>query len=87
MKYVNADQVFPEPLLKEIQKYVNGGMVYIPTAAPLRKKWGEKSGSRRYLNERNADIRLRFSSGESIDRLSERFGLSDHSIKKIVYRK
>lgn len=29
MKYVNADTVFPKELLQEIQKYINGGLVYV----------------------------------------------------------
>lgn len=29
MKYVNADVILPEVLLKEIQKYIHGGMLYI----------------------------------------------------------
>lgn len=46
MKYVNADTIFPEELLKEIQKYIHGRMVYVPTPEKLHKKWGEKSGSK-----------------------------------------
>lgn len=85
MKYVNADIIFPKELLKEIQKYVNGGMVYVPRAEGLRKKWGENSGSRKYLILRNDEICQKFSNGVTIDQLSDRFGLSSDSIKKIVY--
>ncbi|WP_200893524.1 hypothetical protein [Paenibacillus terrae] len=48
MKYVNAVIIFPEELLREIQKYVHGEMVYVPTPRGLRKKWGENTGSRKY---------------------------------------
>jgi len=41
MKYVNADQIFPQALLMEIQKYVHGELVYIPKPKRLHKKWGE----------------------------------------------
>lgn len=85
MKYVNADTIFPKELLKEIQKYVNGGMVYVPRAEGLRKKWGENSGSRKYLILRNDEICQKFLNGVTIDQLSDRFGLSSDSIKKIVY--
>ena len=85
MKYVNADIIFPEELLKEIQKYVHGGMVYVPKPKGLRKKWGENSGSRKYLNHRNNEIRQKFSFGVTIDQLSDQFCLSCYSIKKIVY--
>lgn len=87
MKYMNADVVLPEHLLKELQKYVPGGMLYIPQPEGLRKKWGESSGSRVYLHHRNEDIRHKFSTGTSIDQLSDQFCLSYDSIKKIVYSK
>jgi hypothetical protein len=87
MKYVNADIIFPEELLKEIQKYINGGMVYVPTPEGLRKKWGENSGSRKYLNLRNDEIRQKFSNGVTFDQLSDRFCLSSDSINMIVYSK
>ncbi|GIN71904.1 hypothetical protein J14TS2_23790 [Bacillus sp. J14TS2] len=87
MKYVNAESIFPKELLKEIQKYVNGEMVYVPVSKGLRKEWGEISGSKGYLNYRNREIRQLFSVGKTIDQLSEQFFLSRDSIKKIVYPK
>ncbi|OPA77412.1 hypothetical protein BVG16_13200 [Paenibacillus selenitireducens] len=87
MKYINADVVLPEHLLKELQKYVPGGMLYVPKPEGLRKKWGEKSGSRVYLHRRNEEIRQKFSVGTTIDQLSDQFYLSYDSIKKIVYSK
>ncbi len=86
-KYVNAEIIFPEELLKEIQKYINGGLVYVPKTKGLHKKWGETSGSRIVLKLRNEEIRQRFLSGETIDQLSDRFCLSIETIKKIVYSK
>jgi Mor family transcriptional regulator len=87
MKYVNADLIFPEALLKEVQKYVHGGMVYIPKPDGVRKKWGEKSGGRQFLDRRNEAIRQEFSTGMKLDQLAEQFCLSRDSIKKIVYTK
>ncbi|MGW8825063.1 CD3324 family protein [Paenibacillus lautus] len=87
MKYINADIILPEELLKEVQKYVQGGMVYIPKPEGLRKKWGENSGSRVYLKKRNLEIRQLFASGATIDQLSSQYCLSGDSIKKIVYTK
>lgn len=60
MKYVNADIIFPEELLIEIQKYIQGGMVYVPKPKGMHKKWGENSGSREILNVRNDEIRQSF---------------------------
>ncbi|MBE1553905.1 CD3324 family protein [Sporosarcina limicola] len=87
MKYVNAKSIFPKELLKEIQKYVNGEMVYVPISKGLQKKWGESSGSKNHLNFRNHEIRQQFSGGVTIDQLSNQFFLSHDSIKKIVYSK
>ncbi|GGG59426.1 CD3324 family protein [Paenibacillus radicis (ex Gao et al. 2016)] len=87
MKYISAETILPEDLLKEIQKYVQGRMVYIPNSAGSRKKWGEKSGNREYLRVRNGQIRQKFDEGLSIEQLSELFSLSPESIKKIVYSK
>ncbi|MET3544641.1 Mor family transcriptional regulator [Paenibacillus favisporus] len=87
MKYVNADIIFPEELLKEIQKYVHGSMVYIPTPEGQRKKWGENSGSRKHLSLRNETIRQQYIDGATIDELSDQFCLSIDSIKKIIYSK
>ncbi|MZQ80999.1 hypothetical protein GQF01_02455 [Paenibacillus sp. 5J-6] len=87
MKYLNAEDILPEQILKEIQKYVHGGVIYIPTPEEWRKKWGQSSGSREYLNTRNEEIRQKFSKGASMDELSDLFYLSRHSIKKIIYSK
>ncbi|CAG7614231.1 CD3324 family protein [Paenibacillus allorhizosphaerae] len=87
MKYVSAD-ILPEELLKEVQKYIHGAMIYVPKPEGVRRKgWGEKSGSRKYMIQRNNDIRLQFSKGATIEQLSEQFFLSCDSIKKIVYSK
>lgn len=85
MKYKKADDVFPEKLLKEMQKYIQGETVYIPNPEGTRKAWGENSGNRAYLRNRNCEIRSRFREGLSIDQLTAAFCLSHDSIKKIVY--
>lgn len=91
MKYENAKDIFPPELLAQIQRYVSGKAIYIPSvggsAAGKKKKWGESSGYRRYLRDRNRDIRRDFAAGQSIDRLAERFCLSVESIRRIVYSK
>ena len=43
MGYRNAQEIFPEGLLKQIQRYVSGETIYIP-ARDERKAWGETSG-------------------------------------------
>ena len=86
MKYRNAKEIFPENLLKQIQKYVSGETIYIP-AGNEKKDWGETSGYQQYIRERNAAIREAFKSGTSIDELMEQYSLSYDTIKRIVYSK
>lgn len=85
MKYENARDIFPPELLRQIQRYVSGKAIYIPSVET--KRWGESSGYRRYLRDRNRDIRRAFAGGESIDALAETFCLSVESIRRIVYSK
>ena len=86
MKYRNARDIFPENLLKQIQKYVSGETIYIPAGAE-KKDWGETSGYQQYIRERNAEIRDAFQNGTTIEALMEKYVLSYDSIKRIVYSK
>ena len=86
MKYENGKDIFPEKLLKQIQKYAAGKLVYIP-ASETKKDWGESTGYQKYLLKRNSDIRLRFRNGVKIEQLSDEYCLSQETIKKIVYSK
>ena len=86
MKYENAEDIFPEQLLRQIQKYVSGKLIYIPSGNK-RREWGETSGYKQYLLERNRNIINKFNTGVSIDQLSNEYYLSCETIKKIVYSK
>ena len=86
MKYRNARDIFPDSLLKQIQKYVSGETIYIPAGAE-KKDWGETSGYQQYIRERNASIRDAFQNGTAIEALMEKYVLSYDSIKRIVYSK
>jgi len=86
MKYRNAREIFPEELLKQIQKYVSGETIYIPAGAE-KKDWGETSGYQQYIRERNASIREAFQKGKKIEALMEQYTLSYDTIKRIVYSK
>ncbi len=87
MKYLNANEVFPKELLLEIQKYVSGKAVYIPNLNNERKKWGQSTGARNAILERNYDMKVKMKSGSSIEELSNEYNLSFETIKKIVYKK
>ena len=87
MKYVRADAVFPSELLKEVQKYMPSGLVYIPKAGNNHKRWGEASGERKRLESRNKEIRALFKeSAKSIEALAREYHLSVETVKNIVYR-
>lgn len=86
MKYENGRDIFPEPLLRQIQKYVSGKLVYIPSREQKRG-WGESSGYRRYLIERNREIREKYLAGASLEDLAGEYFLSCESIKRIAYSK
>ena len=86
MKYRNARDIFPEALLRQIQRYVSGETVYIPRPDGSSKRpWGETSGYQQFIHECNAEIRSNFSGGKSIEELAETYCLSYDTIRKIVY--
>lgn len=86
MKYENAKEILPEVLLKEVQKYASGKLLYIPVENET-KSWGEVSGYRQKLLKRNVMICNQYKSGVTLSELAEEYFLSLDSIKKIVYGK
>lgn len=86
MKYENASDILPEELLKEIQKYAAGKLLYIPSGEG-KKAWGETSGYRAQLKKRNRMIRNKYAYGLTVSELADEYFLSLDSIKKIVYSK
>ena len=85
MKYRNASEILPDELLKEIQKYTSEEAIYIPQVNE-RQKWGHNSGARRYYEERNKKIYIRYKEGISMEKLGQEFCLSVESIRKILYK-
>ena len=43
MSYVNAEDVLPKTLIEEIQKHVDGQLIYIPRKHERSLSWGEKT--------------------------------------------
>ena len=84
MKYKNAQDILPDRLLRELQSYVSGEMLYVPNE-DSKRQWGEASCARSYYKQRNEEIRRRHLQGVSTDALAETFHLSVDSIRKIVY--
>ena len=56
MKYKNAQLILPDALVKELQSYVQGEYIYVPVEQEQQKRWGEVSGYRKELEQRNQKI-------------------------------
>lgn len=87
MKYINADMILPDSLVKELQKYVQAGYIYIPAIEEQHRSWGELSGYRKELDLRNASIRDDYRKGSSLEELARRHCLSTYAIRRIIYQK
>ena len=86
MKYRNASEILPDELLKELQKYAPGEILYVPSDKK-RKKWGAATGARGFYTQRNEEIRQKyFQLKIPINVLCEEYSLSDETIRKILYR-
>jgi Mor family transcriptional regulator len=86
MKYVKAQDVLPQEVVRLIQEYVDGDYLYIPRKDGEKKNWGEKSGAKAFLRTRNLEIYHKYRSGKSVEELSEEFYLSEQSIRRIIYQ-
>ena len=84
MKYIKAQDVLPEDILKMIQEYVDGEYLYVPRKNGNQKSWGEKSGIKRTLQVRNQEIYQRYLNGITIPILAEEYYLSEKSIRRII---
>lgn len=87
MKYFKADSVLPIALVEELQNYIQGGYIYVPLKKDNKKKWGELSGYKFEIEQRNIKIKKDYQQGKSIDELADIYYLSIYSIKKIIYQK
>ncbi len=85
MKYQSVEDVLPESLIEEIQKYAAGTTLYIP--ARKKRAWGENSGIKSKLKKRNEAIKLAFEEGTSMQELAKTYYLSENTIKNIIYQK
>jgi Mor family transcriptional regulator len=86
VNYENAKDLLPEELFKELQKYAEGKLLYVP-ASEEKKTWGQASGYRDKLKKRNRMICNKYAGGRTISELADEYFLSLDSIKKIVYSK
>ena len=84
MKYVKAQDVLPEEIVKIIQEYVDGEYLYVPRRNENHKAWGEKSGIKSSLKVRNNEIYKKYMDGATINVLTQEYYLSEKSIRRII---
>ena len=84
MKYVNAKDVLPPKLLRELQQYLCGELIYVPKKEAAKAAWGQKSGARVSLLLRNRQIICDYKNGIPVYDLMENYCLSEASIRKII---
>ena len=85
MRYINGKDVLPPELLKEIQNYLCGELIYIPRKEESRAAWGQRSGLREQVFKRNSSIVESYKTGMSVVDLTDEYCLSEASIRKIIY--
>ena len=84
MGYKNGKDVLPCELLQELQKYIQGELIYIPKEDNTRAKWGENNGTRQLIKKRNLEIHSLYMKGLHVQDLVSRYHLSEDSIRKII---
>jgi Mor family transcriptional regulator len=84
MSYKNGKEILPIKLLLELQKYVQGELVYVPKPGECRAGWGENNGTRTQLASRNIEIYNLYRSGIGVKELICTYHLSEDSIRKII---
>lgn len=82
MSYKSAENILPTDLVEEIQKYVEGEYLYIPSKR--RKAWGSKNGTKEILAQRDSKIFSEFQKGVSVETLSDKYCLSIKGIQRIL---
>lgn len=87
MKYVNAKDVLPPEVLREVQKYSGGALIYVPKKDCDRIGWGQLNGAKANVAGRNRSILDAYRSGVTIVQLMNQYCLSEASIRKIIYNK
>lgn len=87
MKYVNASLLLPDELVKELQGYIQGAYLYVPVSEGQHRHWGELTGYKDELQQRNSRIIEAYRNGSSIEFLANKYHLSIYAIQKIIYQK
>ena len=84
MSYIKAEEILPEELLRRIQEDADGVYIYIPRKPGPRHAWGQKTGYKAELKIRKDQIRGDYAAGTGILALSQKYYLSEKSIRRIL---
>jgi len=84
MNYENANNILPSYIVELIQEYIDGKYLYIPRKSENKKSWGEESGFREELENRNKEIIGEYNKGKTVKELSKDYYLTEHSIRRII---
>ena len=84
MDYQNSANLLPKELIEQIQKYVDGKVIYIPKKQINKKHRGENTDTKQVLASRNCQICLDRQNGMTIKQLSDKYFLTEKSIQRIL---
>lgn len=84
MDYHSSTDLLPKELIEQIQRYVDGKVIYIPKKQVNKKHWGESTDTKRILASRNYQICIDRQNGMTINQLSEKYFLTEKSIQRIL---
>jgi len=87
MPYLKGEETLPAELLREIQNYIQGALVYIPRRPRERLGWGRRNGTREALDRRDEAIREARDRGVSVAEIAGDYSLSPDAIRKILCRR
>lgn len=84
MKYKKAQDILPQDLVMKLQEFVDGTYLYIPKKNSNKRSWGDNTGIKNDLYERNKRIYKDFNNGMTVKELSNKYYLVDNSIRRIL---
>ena len=84
MSYIKAQEILPEELIRQIQEHADGIYIYIPRKPATRHAWGQETEYKAELQARNESIRGDHAAGTGVVVLSQRYHLTEKSIRRIL---
>lgn len=84
MGYKRADDILPEHVLRDLQRYVSGETIYVPKENGNRKKWGSGTDVNEKLRLRNGHILEQHLKGATVKELAQSYSLTEKSIQRIL---